>query len=179
MPYTDPKQFTNATAFAEGRLTEKARLTLEQNMNTLRYLEGAGMTKRTKLKIRDDTVYLMVGLGGQGIQKLTAVKRQLERDCVADDIKRCVRFLAVDSAFGELQQNLNFDSTEKVEMLTSAAEILADPDSVRLLPWVHPRLRDVFIPLGDWCHEPYFSCRQVGRVKLADSNNRSNLIQRA
>ena len=98
-----PRIYNSAVATAKSALTEARLKTLEDNLKTLQYLEGSGMTARKKLHIRNDMAYLVIGLGGQGIEKMKAVRRQLERDCTSDDIQKYVRFLAVDTD----QSNLN------------------------------------------------------------------------
>ena len=176
------KVYTNAVAHARGLLQPDQRASLESNLRTLRYLEGSGMTTRHKLRIRDDTVYLVVGLGGQGIQKLAAVKHQLEHDCDIEDVKQYVRFLAVDTDCGALQNNTDFNRTEKVEIKAGAAPILANKNSAQFLKWINPEL-DHHITgqmngLG-WSGDGANQCRQAGRVKLADDQNRKSLEQKA
>ena len=176
-----PRIYNSAVATAKSALTEARLKTLEDNLKTLQYLEGSGMTARKKLHIRNDMAYLVIGLGGQGIEKMKAVRRQLERDCTSDDIQKYVRFLAVDTD----QSNLNnqfFLPTEIVEIRPGVADRLADPNSPQYLAWIHPELNIHITGLQSsfgWSSDGANQNRQVGRVKLADDQNRRNLVEKA
>ena len=158
--------YTNPTVYARGELHNDAALQdkLQGNLDTLKYLEGSGMTTRQKFDIREDTVYLMIGLGGQGIRKLGAVKRQLYKDCNAQCIARSVRFLAIDTDLKSLNENKNFSRTEKCEISLGTASILADSKNPNFLPWVHPELNQrITSCLGarGWAGEGAEQCRQA------------------
>lgn len=176
-----PRVYNNALQTARAALQDETRITLEENLATLRYLEGSGVTIRQKLRIRSDTAYLLIGLGGQGINKLKDVKRQLERDCDAEDIENYVRFLAVDTDTDTLDST-DFQPTEKVEIYAGIAEQLAEKNSPQYQQWIHPELNIHITGLQNssgWTSKGANKNRQVARVKLADQGNRNNLINKA
>ena len=173
--------YNSAVQTAKSSLKPDNIKTLKENLDTLKYLEGSGMTERQKLRIRNDTAYLLIGLGGQGIEKLRAVRRQLHRDCNPEDIRNYVRFLAVDTDLTNLRQ-LNFLPTETAEIRPGVADQLADPNSPQFLSWIHPELNIHITGLQSsfgWSSPGANQNRQVGRVKLADPENRENLTNKA
>lgn len=160
-------------------LSNQEKKTIQYHFATLDYKTGTGFLHDMK-KYMTNERFVFISSGGTGHKMLERMKRELQHQVNADDVRNRVRFLAIDTAQEELEQLIHtkqnpngiFEEHEVEKLPASGARTLIAPTTSdqNVATWVHRDLYEMTGGNGTYSREfngtGAGAYRQVGRVYL-------------
>lgn len=160
-------------------ITDLQQKKIYANINKLDYLNGTGMLSTSRKHLAKE-LFLIISSGGVGRKAMLELKKMLEQQVDAEEIKAHVMFLAVDADHGEQEKCETaglFTNEELVRLPFREARAVVAPETVSeaTQEWIHPGFFDRTNHPGYFDGTGASAMRQCGRVLFGQSATQEEL----
>ncbi|MDR1735207.1 MAG: tubulin-like doman-containing protein [Oscillospiraceae bacterium] len=151
---------------------------IQKNMSTLDYWDGLGIVPRTLRDMTGDDRWLIVGLGGTGVNAMIKLRQKLRTRVDLVSLENHVGFLAIDTDGKELDKKVaegRIFESEKCNLPSGgAAQAILNP-TPQMIKWLDPQLK-TYVKPDSFDDTGAGARRQFGRVLLTGSAAVDKLI---